>query len=118
MYWLFKDESQMTRAIQTLATRAELAFTDGLTTGHKPSERFWKLIDGLGQLSHGEQVLLRFMQDMWNGDGKVWVAELFDLDAGNQALVLGLLGAMSKGPAAVEQWIESGPAKSHEGEQA
>lgn len=105
MYWLFQDESQQAQAMNKLLNRARAPALPANLVGDKPTDDFFGMIDHLGVLSRGEQILIRLALDMWNGKGGVMVSELFDLDEHNLALVLGLLQAMSAGPQAIEKWI-------------
>jgi hypothetical protein len=94
MYWQFRDESQQAQAIRALFERANApslpgSLIAGLSTqARKPSEAFFQMFEHAGTLSHGEQILLRLALDIWNAQGKVLLAELFDLDERNRALAL------------------------------
>jgi hypothetical protein len=106
--WMFRDEGQQARTMQTLLKRAGVVFADDLFADGKPSDSFFACFEHIGAYSHGEQILLKIALDLWNGDGVTRLFELFCLDGRNQSLVLSLLQALSAGPQAVERWIAEG----------
>jgi hypothetical protein len=99
---MFSDEAQRVRAVRALLARIGLA---SLWTDEGPTPLAMKY-RARSPLSSGETVMVQAAWDVWNGEGKLLLADVLDaLDLPNTSALCGLVVAEKVGGPAIEQWI-------------
>jgi hypothetical protein len=103
MLWL--DDMTRARAIRCLLATAGIGDLWSIY-GPTPRARAEKLRGGTG-LSQEQRILLSAAWALWDGSGTLRMLALMPLAPGRLEAVISLLGALSRGPAAVDAWISA-----------
>lgn len=114
---LFQDDRQraaVCRAVCELAGLDNL-WDVGRVSGPTKRAKELRAPDGphTGELSHGEQLLLAFAWDLWNGRGHTVLDSFLTIvDADKLAAIGALLVAAARGPSGIDEWLAEHPASS------
>ena len=100
---MLRTEAQQCKAIRVFLSSLRL---DHLWTAQGPTEQACRFLES-SLLSSGEQILLRYTFDLWNGAGKVLLYHdlLGVLDPARTHKLLSLVMAVNVGGRAIDEWI-------------